>query len=110
MTAERRPVRATPAFFEDLDRQLPEERESGFPSRADFQAYDLLPLIDRFATGFDDLPQLIAGRPQYRVLIARGRLIPVISAVAQLAVDGAVELVQLNLDLASMWDDAPDDE
>lgn len=98
MTAERRPVRATPAFFEDLDRQLPEERQQGRPSRADFQAYDLIPIIERFATGFDELPQLIPGRPQYRVLITTGRLIPMISAIGQLAPDGAVELVQLNID------------
>jgi len=67
-SAGRRRVRATTDFFQDLDRQLPAERGSdGRPSRADFQAYELLSIVERFATGFDDLPELIPGRPQYRL-------------------------------------------
>ncbi len=54
---ERRRVRATTDFFQDLDRQLPAERQpDGQPSRADFQAYELFSILDRFATGFAICP------------------------------------------------------
>ena len=66
----------------------------------DFQVYELLRIVDRFATGFDELPELIIGRPDYRILISTGMLVPRFSVVAQLAPDGAVELVQLDVDLA----------
>ena len=73
----RRTVRATPGFFTDLDRQLPTEAgpDGVPPSRGDFQTYDLLLIVERFATGFDDLPQPIPGRPDYRILITE--VIPV---------------------------------
>ena len=104
MSRERRTVRATVSFFEDLDRQLPAERGSnGEPSTNDFQVFELLRIVDRFAVGFDDLPELIAGRPEYRLLVVAGTLVPVISVVGQLAPDGAVELVQLDIDLDIPW-------
>lgn len=99
MTNERRVVRATPAFFQALDRQLPGERgPNGEPSTADFQAYELLEIIDRFATGFMQLPELIPGRSGYRILIAKGVLVRALTVVGQLASDGAVELITLELD------------
>ena len=77
MNEWRRTVRATPDFFTGLDRQLgPDRGPRGEPLRGDFQAYELLRIVERFATGFDDLPEWIPGRP-----------------------DGAVELVQLDIDL-----------
>ncbi|MBI2168869.1 MAG: hypothetical protein HYU28_05125 [Actinobacteria bacterium] len=100
MSGERRSVRATAGFFEDLDQQLPPERgPSGEPSTNDFQALELLRIVERFAIGFDDLPELIPGRSDYRILIAAGMLVPRFAVVGQLASDGAVELVQLELDL-----------
>ena len=96
---ERRTVRATPAFFADLDRQLPPTRGGrGLPSRGDFQAYDLLAIIERFATGLADLPQPISGRSDYRVLITAGRLVAAVAVTGQLAPEGAIELVELDLD------------
>jgi hypothetical protein len=101
---ERRTVRATASFFEDLDRQLPSERgANGEPSTNDFQVFELLRIVDRFAVGFDGLPELIPGRPEYRLLVVAGTLVPVISVVGQLAPDGAVELVQLDIDLDASW-------
>jgi hypothetical protein len=89
----RRTVRATPDFFAHLDLQLPAERgPHGEPSSVDFQAYELLEIVERFATGWDYLPELIPGRPDYRILIINGRLVPMISAIGQLARDGAIEL------------------
>jgi hypothetical protein len=100
LSSTRRTVRATQWFFEDLDRQLPAERgPAGEPSTNDFQVFELLRIIERFAVGFDDLPRLIPGRDDYRILIAAGVLLPRFSVVGQLAPDGAVELVQLDLDL-----------
>jgi hypothetical protein len=96
----RRTVRATPSFFVDLDRQLPAERgPEGEPSTNDFQVFELLRIVERFAVGFDDLPRLIPGRDDYRILVAVGVLVPRFSVVGQLAPDGAVELVQLDIDL-----------
>ena len=96
---ERRTVRATPAFFADLDRQLPPARGGrGLPSRGDFQAYDLLAIVERFAIGFHDLPQPIGGREDYRVLITAGRLVAAVAVTGQLVADGAVELVELEID------------
>jgi len=40
---------------------------SGEPSSNDFQVFDLLRIVDRFATSFDDLPELIPGRPDYPI-------------------------------------------
>ena len=104
MSTQRWVVRATRDFFEDLDRQLsPERGPKGEPSRVDFEAYELLPIVERFATGWDELPELIAGRPEYRILITGGRFVPYISVVGQLAPDGAIELEKLRIDLTSPW-------
>ena len=104
MSDERLVVRATLAFFEDLDRQLgPERGPNGEPSANDFQAFELLEVIDRFATGFFDLPELIHGRREYRLLISAGVLMRGFSVVGQLASDGAVELITLDLDLGTDW-------
>jgi hypothetical protein len=100
VTGDRRTVRSTPAFFEDLDRQLGSERgDSGEPSANDFQVFELLRVIEVFATRFDELPALIPGRRDYRVLIAAGLLVPRFAVVGQLAADGAVELIELDLDM-----------
>lgn len=80
------------------------------PSRGDFQAYDLLPIVERFATGFDDLPQPIPGRSDYRVLITNGRLVPSVSVTGQLAPDGAVELVELDINTGNPYSDVNRDE
>jgi hypothetical protein len=47
---------------------------------------------------------LISGRTDYRILTAAGILVPLFSVVAQLASDGAIELVELDIDLAAGWD------
>lgn len=76
MTAPRRTVRATQRFFEDLDRQLPAARgPDGEPSANDFQVLDLLRVIEAFATGWDELPELIPGTARYRILMASGNVV-----------------------------------
>ena len=72
MSSTRRVVRATPRFFEDLDRQLGYERgPNGELSTNDFQVFELIRIVDRFAVGFDMLPRLIDERDDYRVLVGR---------------------------------------
>lgn len=104
MTPSRRVVRATSRFFEDLDRQLrPERGPNGEPSTNDFQAFELLRIVDRFAVDFDVLPRVFAERDEYRLLVTSGTLVPGFSVVGQLAPDGAVELIQLDIDVELEW-------
>lgn len=63
-----------------------------------------LRIVERFAVGFDDLPRPVPGRNDYRILIAAGVLILRFSVVGQLAPDGAVELVQLDIDHQTEWE------
>jgi hypothetical protein len=92
-------------LFDDLDRQLgPDRGPNGEPSTNDFQVFDLLRIVERFATGFDSLPLLVKGRTDYRVYVGTGYLVRRFSVVGQLANDGAIELVQLDLDLSTGWD------
>lgn len=105
MSSDRRPVRIVSSFFDDLDAQLPHERgPNGEPSVHDFQVHELLRVVDQIATEWDELPELIHGRPDYRILTAAGILVPVFSVVAQLASDGAIELVELDVDLDVGWE------
>jgi hypothetical protein len=91
-------------LFEDLDRQLRAERgPNGEPSTADFQTVELLRVVEIFATEFDELPPLIEGRLDYRVLIGAGTLVRMFSVVGQLTSDGAVELISLDIDTDSAW-------
>ena len=104
MSSTRHVVRATPRFFEDLDRQLGSERgPNGEPSTNDFQVFELIRIVDRFAVEFDDLPRLITERDDYRILVMSGTLLAGFSVIGQLAADGAVELVQLDLDTELDW-------
>ena len=48
-------------------------------------------------------PRLFSDRPQYRILIAAGNVVARFAVIGQLAPDGAVELVQLDIDSESTW-------
>jgi len=63
----------------------------------------LLEIVERFATGFDELPEPIRGRGDYRILVSTGRLVRAYSVVGQLAPDDAVELVSLDIDMDQDW-------
>jgi hypothetical protein len=96
----RRQVRVAEAFFEQLDEQLrPDRGPNGEPSATDFLVIDLPPIVDRFATGFDELPELIEGVPSGRMLIITGRLVRHLVVYGLEAPDGAVDLVGIDLDL-----------
>ena len=74
----------------------------------DFELHDLITIFEAFATRWDDLPEFIPGRSDYRVLIASGVLVRAYSVYAGLARDGAVELLSLEIDTSWLHD--PDDE
>jgi hypothetical protein len=102
VTAERRAARATARFFEDLDRLLVAERgPDGQPSTNDFQVFDLFRIVETFATQFDELPELIPGRADYRIVISVGVVVARFAVIGQLAPDGAVELALLDIDSGS---------
>lgn len=99
MNEARREVRATLEFFRDLDRQLPHERgPNGEPSTGDFQTFELLEIVEKFATAFDDLPALFVERSDYRVLVSTGVIVRAYAVVGHTVADGAIELVSLDLD------------
>lgn len=84
-----------------LDAQLPEERQDGLPSRADFEARDLLGIVEAFAQSWDDLPRPYDGHEGYRLLVVTGQVVRAISVVGQLAPDGVVELVRVTIDTSA---------
>ena len=101
----RRDVRVSAQFFKDLDRQLSMERgPNGEPSAIDFQTIELLEIVERFATKFDELPPAFEGRDDYRVLVKSGSLVRAVKVVGVQARDGAVDLLALDLDLSMDWD------
>jgi hypothetical protein len=92
-----------------LQRQLGTDRgPGGEPSRIDFELHDLVMIFEVFASRWDELPEFIPGRPDYRVLIARGVLVRAYSVYAGLTVDDVVELLSLEIDTS--WPDGPDDD
>src|SRR3954447_5400696 len=96
---DRRPVVVTDEVFYTIDAALPPAPRRGVPSRAQFIGADLLDALERFATSWDELPRLIVGRDDYRVLISRGRLVYAFVVDGQLADDGTIELVSIELDV-----------
>lgn len=95
----RRAVRTTEDFWAALDHALPTGTE---PSWHAFAARDLPRAVERFATQWDTLPLLIAGRPEYRLLIDAGEVVAVYAIEAQLAPDGAIELVTVTIDTSGL--------
>ena len=55
-------------------------------------------------SAWDTLAELIPGRPDYRIVLAAGLLVPRIAVAGQLAPDGAIELIRLRLDLDAGWE------
>jgi hypothetical protein len=109
----RRDVRPTRGFYDDVYRQFPVERgPAGQPSRLDFELYELPRLFRDVADGWDDLFQPLPGRPDYRTFISIGVLVAALSVDAQLARDGVIELLSLDVDTPSTeaGADAEDEE
>lgn len=96
----RRVVRVDSQFFADLDAQLGDARgPNGEPSSSDFLLLDLPTIADVFGETFDELPAMFEGRTDYRYLVATGSLVRAAVVVGQLAADGAIVLVGIDIDL-----------
>lgn len=99
MAADRRVVRVTGAFFDQLDAQLGSDRgPHGEPSATDFLVLDLPVIVEKFARDFEHLPEIIDGIPPARMLIGTGRLVYAFVVYGLLAVDGSVDLVGIDID------------
>ena len=100
--SDRRVVRVSPSFFEQLDRQLgPDRSPTGAPSATDFLVVDLPEVIERFATAFGEMPEAVEGVPQARVLVNTGRTVRAFAVYGLLMDDGSVELIGVELDTSS---------
>jgi len=102
----RRFVTFQPEFFQALDRQLPVARGESTPSRQDFLEYELTALRETFGDHWDELPTPHPGRGDYRTVILPGRVVYAYTATAQLASNGTVQVIDIELDLA--WPQDPD--
>src|SRR4051812_21149110 len=68
--------RSTRRSFEQLDDALGVDRgPNGEPSASDFIVLELPPIVGRFATDFDGLPEIVDGVPAGRMLITSGVLV-----------------------------------
>jgi len=96
----RRVVRTSPAFFDQLDRQLGQSRgPNGEPSATDFPVLELPAVVEAFATRFDELPEAVEGIPEARMAIGTGKLVPAFAVYGLLVTDGSVELIGVEIDL-----------
>lgn len=100
MTGQRRRVRVAEAFFAQLDDQLgPDRGPEGQPSATDFLVLELPPVVDRFATDFEALPEIVDGFAAARMLIAPGLLVRAFAVYGLLLPDGSIELIGIEVDL-----------
>ena len=102
MNQPRRGVRVTESFFEALDSRLgPDRSPEGAPSATDFLVLDLPPVVERFATDFDGLPEVVIGFAGARVLVASGILVRGMVVYGILVDDQMIELVDIDLDTST---------
>ena len=95
----RRPVRVAHEVFDRLDAILgPERGPEGHPSANDFLTFELVEILDVFATSFDNLPRLIDQRDDYRILISKGTLVHAFAVIGQLNADETIEIVRVDID------------
>ena len=96
---DRRVVRVSSDFFDQLDRQLrPERGPSGEPSATDFIVVDLPTIVERFAAQFESLPEAVEGVPEARVVVGTGEVVRAFVVYGLLLTDGAVELIGVDID------------
>ena len=65
------------------------------PSTHDFLPYELPDIVEKFATGSDELYELHPGRPDYRTVTTKGQFLAVITVIGILTSDGSVELIEV---------------
>lgn len=88
----------SPIVFDAIDETFPPDRgPNGEPSAADFVTVELPAIVERFATGSDELPDM-AGLSSGRVLIAPGLLVPAFAVYGVLLTDGSIELTSITIE------------
>ncbi|MGN6694593.1 MAG: hypothetical protein ACTHN0_10490 [Aquihabitans sp.] len=93
-------------MFDRIDTLFDAERgRDGEPSVHDFLVVDLTKITAGIAEHFEDLPELISGRDDYRLLVGAGVLVRAFAATVQRAPDGSIDLLRLDIDLG--WYDTP---
>lgn len=97
--SDRRVVRVSAGFFDQLDRQLSAERgPAGEPSATDLMVVDLPTIVERFATRFEELPEAVEGVGDARVVVGTGEIVRAFVVYGPLLTDGAVELIGVDID------------
>ncbi len=97
--SDRRVVRVSTDFFDQLDSQLGAERgPAGEPSATDFIVFDLPTVVERFAMQFDDLPEAVEGVTVARVVVGTGEVVRALVVYGLLLTDGAIELIGVDID------------
>jgi hypothetical protein len=95
----RRIVRASAAFFDDLDRQLgPDRGLRGEPSATDFLVIEVPAIVEQFATDFESLPEAVEGVAEARMVIGTGRLVRAFAVYGLLMGDDSIELIGIEID------------
>jgi hypothetical protein len=95
-----RVVRFGGLFFERLDELLPETRGTdGTPSSSDFLFYDLPPVRDLLASDFEGQTFAVPPGDEVRVYIGSGVLVGRFALFASIAADGAIEVLDVELDI-----------
>ena len=92
-------VRVTQAFFDQLDTFFPSERgDLGEPSATDFIVLELPAIVERFAVGFDELPEIVAGVPVARMLITSGVLVRAVAVFGLVTSDTTIDLIGITVE------------
>jgi hypothetical protein len=96
---ERRTVRVTDAFFAQLDTYFGADRgPNGEPSATDFIVLELPAIVERFATDFDRLAEIVDGVPAGRMLITSGVLVRAIAVFGLATSNTTVDLIGLTVE------------
>jgi hypothetical protein len=96
---DRRAVRVTDAFFRQLDTYLASERgPNGEPSTTDFIVLELPPIVERFATDFEGLPEIVEGVPAARMLITSGVLVRAVAVYGIATSNTTIDLIGLTIE------------
>ena len=93
-----REVRVSNAFFEDVDRVFPTERDAdGAPSADDYIRYAVPSLIAEIGERFDAVADL-HDAPGVRAFVLPGILVPFVAIYAGELPDGIVYLLGIEID------------
>ena len=95
----RRVVRVTDAFFEQVDDALGLDRgPNGEPSATDFIVLELPSIVERFATDFEGLPEIVEGVPAGRMLITSGVLVRAVAVFGLATSDTTIDLIGVTIE------------